>query len=99
SKPQPYCHKPKRQRSRPLPEANMTERQQQPVHIAHLIWHFSTGGLENGLVNLINHLPQDKFRHSIITLTGHDPQFATRIKTNNVSLHCLNKAEGHDWGT
>jgi sugar transferase (PEP-CTERM/EpsH1 system associated) len=77
----------------------MTERQQQPVHIAHLIWHFSTGGLENGLVNLINHLPQDKFRHSIITLTGHDPQFATRIKTNNVSLHCLNKAEGHDWGT
>lgn len=77
----------------------MTEPQRQPIHIAHLIWHFSTGGLENGLVNLINQLPQDKYRHSIITLTGHDPQFATRIKTNNVSLHCLNKANGHDWGT
>lgn len=75
----------------------MTE--QQPVHIAHLIWHFSTGGLENGVVNLINHLPAGQFRHSIITLSGHDPQFAARIATNNVQFYCLDKAPGHDWGT
>ncbi|GAB60169.1 TIGR03088 family PEP-CTERM/XrtA system glycosyltransferase [Rheinheimera nanhaiensis] len=75
----------------------MTE--QPPVHIAHLIWHFSTGGLENGVVNLINHLPAGQFRHSIITLSGHDPKFATRITTGNVRFYCLDKAPGHDWGT
>ena len=81
-----------------MPGYCMTE-QQTPIHIVHLIWHFSTGGLENGLVNLINHLPETQFRHSIVTLTGHDEQFANRIATNNVRLFCLNKAEGHDWGT
>lgn len=75
----------------------MTE--QQPVHIAHLIWHFSTGGLENGVVNLINHLPAGQYRHSIITLSGHDPKFAARIATDNVQFYCLDKAPGHDWGT
>ena len=68
-----------------------------PVHIAHLIWHFGTGGLENGVVNLINHLPEDEFVHSIITLTGHQSEFAARIRSANVSFFCLDKKEGHDW--
>ncbi|HSG51397.1 MAG TPA: glycosyltransferase, partial [Rheinheimera sp.] len=42
---------------------------------------------------------ESEFKHSIVTLTGHDEQFARRIQTNNVSFYCLNKAEGHDWGT
>lgn len=70
---------------------------QQPVHIAHLIWHFGTGGLENGVVNLINNLPEQEYIHSIITLTGHQHEFAQRIQTANVSFYCLNKSEGHDW--
>ena len=69
----------------------------EPIHIAHLVWHFSTGGLENGMVNLINNLAPGRFRHSIITLTGHDPVFASRIKTGNVQFYNLQKAEGHDW--
>jgi len=77
----------------------MTDATTSPVHIAHLVWHFSTGGLENGLVNLINHLPAKQFQHSIITLTGYDSEFAARIQTDNVSLYSLNKAQGHDWGT
>ncbi len=75
----------------------MTDINSAPVHITHLLWHFSTGGLENGLVNLINHLPEQQFQHSIITLTGHDPDFAARIKTANVQLYSLNKSNGHDW--
>ena len=70
---------------------------QQPIHVAHLIWHFGTGGLENGVVNLINQLPADEYIHSIITLTGYQPEFASRINTNNVSFFCLDKKEGHDW--
>jgi sugar transferase (PEP-CTERM/EpsH1 system associated) len=77
----------------------MIETAQRPRHIAHLVWHFSTGGLENGVVNLINQLPQTQFNHSIITLTGHDADFAKRITTNNVSLFSLNKTDGHDWRT
>jgi sugar transferase (PEP-CTERM/EpsH1 system associated) len=79
--------------------ALMSDRAAPPIHIAHLVWHFSTGGLENGLVNLINHLPEPNFTHSIITLTGYDKDFAARINTHNVSLYSLNKAPGHDWGT
>lgn len=70
-----------------------------PVHIAHLIWHFGTGGLENGVVNLINHLPEDEFVHSIITLTGHNADFVKRITSSNVNFYSLNKKPGHDWGT
>ena len=75
----------------------MTEHK--PLHIAHLIWHFSTGGLENGVVNLINHLPEADYVHSIITLTGHDTDFVKRITANNVNFYCLHKKPGHDWGT
>lgn len=77
----------------------MTEPAVPPLHIAHVVWHFSTGGLENGLVNLINHLPPAHFTHSIITLTGYDSEFVSRISTDNVRLFNLNKAQGHDWGT
>ena len=72
---------------------------QQPVHIAHLLWHFGTGGLENGVVNLINKLPEDGFKHSIICLSGHQTEFAQRITRTDVQIYNLNKKDGHDWGT
>ena len=77
----------------------MTNAVTPPIHIVHLLWHFSTGGLENGVVNLINQLPADRFVHSIVSLTGHDAQFAARITTANVQFYSLNKAPGQDWGT
>lgn len=33
--------------------------------ILHVIHHLVTGGMENGLVNLINHLPESRFRHAV----------------------------------
>lgn len=70
----------------------------EPVHIAHVIYRFDTGGLENGVVNLINQLPQNKYRHSIITHKGMNPDFAARIKTDNVRFYDLAKRDGQDWG-
>ena len=29
--------------------------------IAHVVFRFDVGGLENGVVNLINHLPRDSY--------------------------------------
>ena len=39
--------------------------------IAHVIYRLDVGGLENGLVNIINGLPEGKFRHAIICLTDY----------------------------
>ena len=64
--------------------------------IAHIIYRLDVGGLENGLVNLINHLPEDRFRHVILCLKGHDPAFAQRLRRRDVLLIDLEKKEGKD---
>ena len=64
--------------------------------IVHLIHQLSVGGLENGLVNLINHLPPERYRHAIICLKN-DTDFHDRIKTEGVEIISLNKREGKDW--
>ena len=35
--------------------------------VVHLLHRFDTGGLENGVVNVINHLPE--FRHAVVAVT------------------------------
>ena len=37
--------------------------------VAHIVYRFDTGGLENGVVNLINHMPRGAFRHMVVALT------------------------------
>ncbi|MDX1677984.1 TIGR03088 family PEP-CTERM/XrtA system glycosyltransferase [Arsukibacterium sp.] len=69
------------------------------VHICHLVWSFRTGGLENGVVNLINKLEPQTFRHSIICLTDYDQAFFSRIQHDNVQIYCLNKRPGQDWAS
>jgi len=40
-----------------------------PPLLAHVVFRFGVGGLENGIVNLINHLPGERWRHAIVSLT------------------------------
>ena len=68
------------------------------LHIVHLVHRFDTGGLENGVVNLINTLGEHNYQHSIVTLKGYNPAFAARIKTNNVQFFDLAKKDGNDLG-
>jgi sugar transferase (PEP-CTERM/EpsH1 system associated) len=63
-------------------------------HIVHVVHSFATGGLENGIANLINQLPKHQYRHTIICVTNHDPEFVSRIKTNNVQIINLDKPKG-----
>lgn len=65
--------------------------------IAHVVYHFGTGGMENGVVNLINHLPAGRYRHAIVSLTDHT-DFRQRIRRAEVSFHDLHKRPGHDLG-
>ena len=68
-----------------------------PPLIAHILYRFAVGGLENGVVNLINRIPEDKYRHVIISLTD-STDFKQRLKRKNVEIYCLNKKPGHDIG-
>ena len=63
--------------------------------IVHVVYRFSVGGLENGIVNLVNRLPQDSWRHVIISLTDVDGAFCGRIARPDVEYVALNKAPGH----
>jgi len=66
---------------------------QRPL-VAHVMYRFDTGGLENGVVNLINHMPADRYRHAIIALTE-VTDFKNRIHRDDVQFFSLNKAPGH----
>ncbi len=64
--------------------------------IAHVLFRLGTGGLENGLVNLINTLPDDKYRHAVICMTDYS-DFRNRINSDAVQVYCLNKKPGQDF--
>jgi len=67
-----------------------------PPLVAHIIFALGTGGLENGLVNIINRASAERYRHAIICLTTAD-DFASRITAPGVEVITLNKKPGHDW--
>jgi sugar transferase (PEP-CTERM/EpsH1 system associated) len=64
--------------------------------IAHVIHRLDFGGLENGLVNLVNQLPADRYRHVIICLAGFNPAFRERIRRTDVAVISLDKRPGKD---
>jgi sugar transferase (PEP-CTERM/EpsH1 system associated) len=64
--------------------------------IAHVVYRFDMGGLENGLVNLINRLPERQFRHAIVSLTDYS-DFRNRL-TRDVPIFALGKRPGNDFG-
>jgi sugar transferase (PEP-CTERM/EpsH1 system associated) len=66
--------------------------------IAHVIYRFDVGGLENGLVNLINRIPERRFGHAIISMTDRSA-FSQRLKRSDVAVYSLNKPPGNSPAT
>jgi sugar transferase (PEP-CTERM/EpsH1 system associated) len=64
--------------------------------IVHLIHQLSVGGLENGLINLINQMPPERYRHAIVCLKDYSA-ICERIKVPGVQIISLDKREGKDW--
>jgi sugar transferase (PEP-CTERM/EpsH1 system associated) len=62
--------------------------------VLHVFYRFDVGGLENGVVNLINHLPVDRYRHAILALTE-VTDFRQRIRRDDVEYISLKKPPGH----
>jgi len=69
-----------------------------PKLVAHIIYRLDFGGLENGLVNLVNRIPQDRYHHAIVCMTGYT-DFSKRITNPSVTLHALNKSDGKDFAS
>ena len=66
---------------------------QRPL-VLHVMYRFDTGGLENGIVNLINHMPSDAYRHAVLALTE-VTDFRQRIERTDVEFISLHKPPGH----
>lgn len=62
--------------------------------VLHVVYCFDTGGLENGVVNLINHMPPHAYRHAVLALTEIS-DFSDRIQRNDVEFVSLDKSPGH----
>lgn len=63
--------------------------------IAHVVYRFGVGGLENGIVNLVNRMPVGRWRHAIVALSEICPDFVQRIARPDVRFIALAKAPGH----
>ncbi len=63
--------------------------------IVHVVYRFDIGGLENGVVNLINRLPESSWRHAVLSLTEVSMDFSQRVLRKDVQYVSLQKSPGH----
>lgn len=63
--------------------------------VCHIIYRLAVGGLENGLVNLINNLPRENYSHAIICVTE-ATDFRHRIERPDVEIYEIQKQPGKD---
>ena len=47
------------------------------------------------MVNLINHMPMQAYRHAVVAITEVVPAFSARIRRQDVQFHSLHKPAGH----
>ena len=64
-----------------------------PTKILHVVHSLQVGGLENGLVNLVNRLDPERFKQTVCCLTSAG-KFAERIKIPGIEIIELNMPAG-----
>jgi sugar transferase (PEP-CTERM/EpsH1 system associated) len=67
-----------------------------PPRVVHVIHRLGAGGMENGLVNLINRTPPARYQHAIVCLTDSGP-FEARITKPDVPVLSLHRRPGHSF--
>ncbi|WLI91298.1 TIGR03088 family PEP-CTERM/XrtA system glycosyltransferase [Massilia sp. R2A-15] len=68
---------------------------EQPRLVVHLVHQLDVGGLETGLINLIRHMPPERYRHTIVCLKDYSDYHA-HIRERGVEIISLNKRNGRD---
>jgi sugar transferase (PEP-CTERM/EpsH1 system associated) len=66
------------------------------LHIAHVVLSLQPGGLENGVVNIVNGLDGSGFRSTVICLKRRG-EFAQRIVAPAATIHEMGLKAGNDW--
>jgi len=66
--------------------------------VLHVIHHLVMGGLENGLVNLINTMPAERYRHAILCVENYN-DFRLRIQRQDVEVYALHRSRIGIWRT
>jgi sugar transferase (PEP-CTERM/EpsH1 system associated) len=66
------------------------------LYVVHIIQRLAVGGLENGVVNLINHMPEDRYRHVIVCLAD-ATDYSQRITRKDVPVFALDQRPGQDY--
>lgn len=61
--------------------------------VVHLVYALDVGGLETLLVDCINRMPPERYRHALVCLT-HYTSFAERITQPGVQVYALHKPPG-----
>jgi sugar transferase (PEP-CTERM/EpsH1 system associated) len=61
------------------------------VHVVHLVASFDTGGLQNGIVNLANHMDTGRVRHTVLSIS---PQMGLADRLQHADALSLNIGAG-----
>jgi sugar transferase (PEP-CTERM/EpsH1 system associated) len=80
-----------------ITENDMTGSAPQPPLVVHLVSQLDTAGTAHGLVNLIGHMPPDRYRHAIVCLQE-SAGFQADIRERGVEIINLHKRDGADVG-
>jgi sugar transferase (PEP-CTERM/EpsH1 system associated) len=68
-----------------------------PPLVLQVLHHLHIGGMENGLVNLINHMPETRYRHAIVCIEDYAPAFRARIQRADVEVFALRRSQTGVW--
>ncbi|MCA1972896.1 MAG: glycosyltransferase, partial [Caenispirillum sp.] len=63
--------------------------------VVHVVDSLGVGGMENGLVNIVNATPPERFRHAIVCLREAGPM-VERLRPGAAAVHVLGKKPGKD---
>ena len=66
--------------------------------VVHLLYRLDVGGLETLLIDCINRMPPERYRHAVICLTDYT-EFAQKITQPGVQIFSLHKKPGLSLGT
>jgi sugar transferase (PEP-CTERM/EpsH1 system associated) len=64
--------------------------------IMHVIHHLVVGGMENGLVNLLNNLPETNFRHVVVCIEDYS-DFRQRIVRKDIEVIAMHRSHIGLW--
>ena len=67
-----------------------------PPLVLHVIHHLVVGGMENGLVNLINKMPPQRFRHAIACVEDYS-DFRQRLQRPDVEVLAMHRSRIGTW--